>query len=442
MDLKTSKTKERWKAKIEKALVTSDFLNGGKLNPKQQKSFQDLLRGVSDMTKHADIRFTDQINGVVDRQHLGRTVLVGASEYTTFVDVREPSFSKGTYALKKLVGGFDVSYETMIENIEKKNYKGHLTSMFMKKAASDIALVSVNGDTGSADPLLSQMNGFYKLSDYGIQYSNGGAEISRRSFLAGYRALPKEVRRKKSQLRWFMNSVLHSDWEEALGYRATAMGDTAVGGIAPAPSKIPILISDEMSDTISVGYTSATYGKHVGTVADSFVFVTGTNDAITVDITIDGAASGDQAFLVAAGTYTAPQLARTLNIACAAAGVAEVFHTDGEGHLVIRSTKTGLTQAVKVTAVANDIYGTIGFVANTYTGTAPSAAGTIDNGTFMWLTIPENFRIYIYSQIRSSYEYKARKDGWEFTMYYMMDPYLVDETAIVRVDDIRLKDYH
>ena len=172
MDIKTSKIKRRWKERVEKALVTSDFINGGQLNPKQQKRFEDRLRGVSDMTKHADIKFVDQMSGIIDRQHLGRPVLMGATEYTTFTEIKEPSYSKGSYALKKLVGGFDVSYEAMIENIEKKNYKSHLIDIFMGEAVSDISNVSVNGDTGSADPLLSQMNGFYKQSDYGIQYAN------------------------------------------------------------------------------------------------------------------------------------------------------------------------------------------------------------------------------------------------------------------------------
>ncbi len=442
MYIKTKKIHDRWKAKIEKALETSDFLNGGRLNAKQESKFQDFLRGVSDFTKYADIRFTDQLRGTVDRQHLGRHILSAASEYTTFTAIREPSFSDGAYSLNKLAGGFDLSYEILIENIEKKNYKTHLINIFMEKAASDIAYVAVNGDTNSSDTLLITMDGFYKKSENGTLYSNGSAEISRRTFLAGYRSLPKEVRRRKGELRWFMNSTLNSDWGEVLGDRATNLGDSAVQGRFNAPDAIPVLISDEMSDTISVGYTSATYGRHVATLTDPYSLVSGASDAITINVTIDGAASGNKALTVATDTYTAPQLANVLNVACVAASVAEVFTTDGEGHLVTRTTKTGSTQSVEIVAVANDMYTLVGFTATTYAGTDASASGTINNGTYMWLTYPANFRIYILNRIRSTYVYQPREDGWEFTMYYYMDPYLVDETAITRVDDIRMKDYY
>lgn len=440
MNIVGDKEKLKGMKRIEKALTQNDFLTGGLVNPDRKNAFERMMRGTNDMMNTADIEFTDTLSVKWDKQYLGRRVLEVGTEATTFTAYNEPDFGQGTTTLQKLSGGYEISYEALLQNIEKKDYQANLTRDFMEKAATDISDLAVNGDTASSTPFYAKIDGFYKLSDAGYIMDQKGNTINRNMFHAGFRALPKEVRRKKSQLRWYMNTLLETDWREQYGNRATVGGDASTRGVTISPDGIPFSTCDEIGDDISVGYTSATYGEQIGTVYDTFVLTSGVNDAITVDITIDGAASGDTALLAGTGVFTAPALAAALNAKCVLAGVAEVFSAR-DGKLVIRSTKTGSTQAVKVTAVAASMYTAVGFTAQTDTGTDASAAGTIDRGTYAWLTLPKNFKVYMKEDFRTYVKYVQEDDIYRFNTHFFMNVRLVDPTAIVRADNIRLLDY-
>jgi len=439
MQIKTNKTRDKLHAKVVKGLESNDFLNGGLAYADRKDEFETYVRGTSDLMKVADIEFTDTLRVNFDQEYLGRRVLQVGTEAATFTDTKKPDFGKSSLELKKFTGGYDISWETLVENIEKKDYQAHLTQIFMQKAATDLGDAAVNGDTTSGIPFYAQFDGWAKLANGGYIVDAAGNTISRNVFYNGFRELPKEVRKRKSQLRWFANTLLQTDWREVYGDRATLGGDSATRGSLISPDGIPIVTCDEFADDISVGYTSATYGKQIGTVQDSFV-IPSTNTAITIDVTIDGAASGDKALTVTAGTYTAPKLAAHLNTLCVAASVAEVF-TAYDGKLVIKTTKTGSTQSVKVTAVASSIYTIVGFTAQTDSGTDPSGTGTIDNGTFSILTIPNNFKFYMKENFRTYYEYDIDTDEWKFRTHFHANARIKDTSALSKVINIRLKNY-
>lgn len=440
MHVKTDKAKEAGMRRIEKALTSSDFLNGGLANADRKNMFERYLRGTNDMMNLADIEFTDTLRVQYDQEYIGRRFLESGIEATTFTDIKEPDFNDGTITLKKFTGAYTISYESLIENIEKKEYQPRLTASYMQKAAYDMSDMAVNGDTGSSDTFYQKFNGFAKLADSAYVIDAEGNTISRNVFYQGFRALPKEVRRQKPNLRWFSNTLLQTDWREVYGDRATGQGDASTIGTTFSPDGIPLVTCDEMADSESVAYTSATYGEHIGTVYGPFVITASSNDAITLNQTIDGAASGNTALTATAGTYTAPELAAHLNAKAVAGGLTACFAAR-DGKLVVRTTKSGTTQSIEVVAVANSMYTTVGFTAATYSGAAASSSGTINRGTYALLTLPENFKIYIKEDFRTYWEYVPRSDEYEFTTHFFMNVRLKDYTACVKVDNIRLLDY-
>jgi len=440
MHIDTDRVKESGRRRIEKALTASDFLNGGLANADRKNAFERYLRGTNDMMSLADIEFTQTKRVQYDKEFIGRRFLESGTEATTFTDIKEPDYNDGTITLQKFTGAYTISYEALVENIEKKEYQPRLTASYMEKAAYDMSDMAVNGDTGSADTFYQKFNGFGVLADSSYVIDTEGANISRNLFYQGFRALPKEVRRKKSQLRWFGNTLLQTDWREVYGDRATMQGDASTLGQTFSPDGIQLLTCDEIPDTETVPFTSAKYGEHIGTVYGPFVIATGSNDAITVDQTIDGAASGNTALVATAGTYTAPELAAHLNGLAVTAGL-EAFCAAKDGKLVARTTKTGATQTIEIVAVANSMYTTVGFTAAAYAGAAASAAGEVDRGTYALLTMPENFKIYILEDFRTYWEYVPRDDTYEFTTHFFMNVRLKDYTACVKLDKIRLLDY-
>lgn len=440
MNIKTDKQKITLKAKIEKALTSSDFLNGGLHDADRTNKFETYIRGTSDMMALADIEFLSTLRANFDQEYLGRKVLrAGVAEATTFSDVTEPEYGKSSLTLKKFTGGYDVSWETMVENIEKKDYQAKLTAIFMEKCAKDLGDIAVNSDTASGTPVLNQFDGWAKLANGGYIVDAGGNTISRNVFYNGYRELPVEVAKRRSDLRWYANTLLQTDWREVYGDRATMGGDSATMGSMISPDGIRIATCDEFARDLSVGYTSATYGKQMGSLQDAFVLTTITN-AITITTIIDGGAPNTDTLTMTAGTYTAPELANALNVASVAVANAAVFGAY-DGKLYVQTTKSGAGQSVEVVAVAHDMYTVVGFAPGTASGVAASAAGTINNGTFAILSIPNNFKFYMHDQFRSSYEFVNRDDAYQFTTQMYGNCRIKDTSALTKVTNIRLMNY-
>lgn len=425
--------------RIQKALETSDFLNGGRLNPMQEKKYQQYIRTTTDFMANADIRFTDRLQGKIDKLYMKDRVLEAASEATTFTNVVEPSFGKEDYNLVKFRGGFEVSYEFMLENIETDGIKSTLMDLFLKQAASDLSDVMVNGDTSSGDPFYAALDGFRVQSGNGNIFDAEGSEIKRPLFYAAYRTMPAQYRRRKNDMRWYMNNVLKLDWEETLGYRADSLGVNAFAGRVEAPAGISILTCDEIPSDLSVATAAATPAMATGTVSDPFT-IAATNNALTIAITIDGVVGADRALTLTAGVYTAQTMAAAFNAQLLALGEPEIFGTDGWGHIVIKTKKAGATQAWETKVVANSIYTTIGITAALRTGSA-AGANTITEGTYLWLTRPDNFRVYVHNQFRSYWKYVEESDTYKFIIYQFAEPILMNEAGIVTVTNVKLKDY-
>jgi len=427
-------------ARVNKSLETASFLNGGRLDPRQEKTYQEFIRGTNDMMGAVDLQFIDRLRGKIDKMYFGQNVLAAGTENTTFGDLVDPMFKDDEYSLVKLTGGFNISYEAMVENIEQDNFKSHLFNSFLKKAASNLSWVIVNGDTLSADILLSAMDGLYKLSDRGHIFDAGGAEISRAVFHSAFRTMPVEFRRDKRALRFFANSVLQNDYQEVLGNRATGYGDVnAQGGMLSAAIGVPFLTCDEIQDNYAVGYGAATRAEVIGTTQGPFTITAGSNDAAEFDID-NTEAGAPTAITIPAGTYTANELAAAINVLLAAIPQPEACSTDGHGRIRLSSPTTGAASEVEVQAVANDCYTTLGLTAAVTPGAA-AGANSINYGTYMFLTDPMNFRVYVNSQFRTSWEYKPREDRWEFTVQQYAIPIILEPMALVRAEGIKLSDY-
>jgi hypothetical protein len=432
--------KQNQVTRVNKALTTVSFLNGGRLDPSQEKTYQEEIRGTNDMMSAVDLRFTDRMRGKIDKMFFGSNVLRKGAEDTNFVNLVDPKFKDDEYSLAKLTGAFNISYESMIENIESDNFKSHLINSFLEKAARDVSWVAVNGDTGSADLLLSAMNGFRILSNNAHIYDAAGAEISRGVFHSSFRTMPVEFRRDKSSLRFFANSILQNDYQEVLGNRATGYGDvTAQGGNLAKAIGVPFLTCDEIRDDYAVAYGAATRAEVVGTTQGPFTIVTGSNDAAEFDI--DNTEGGaPTAITIPSGVYTANELAYVINVLLTAIPQPAGMSTDGNGRMKLSSLTTGGASEVEVQAVANDCYTTLGLTVAVTPGAA-AGANSINYGTYMWLTDPKNFRVYVLSQFRTDWDYVGRSDRWEFTMQHYAIPVIVEPMGLVRTDNIKLSDY-
>lgn len=424
--------------RIKTAITTADYLNGGELNPEQEKTFDKFIRGSSDLLANAEIKYVNQSKGNIPRLFIGETISEAATEATDSSNTSKPIFGELNYETKKIRTAADVSTEFLVNNIEGDNFRETLMSTFGMAFGNDLSKLAVRGDTTSSDALYVSNDGFYKLSNSCHIIDVEGAEISSSIYHAAYKRLPNEYRMNKSALRWMMNGSIEVDWLEVLGARATAGGDAAVAGAAIRPLGIPILTINEIQDDLDVDYTSATKGTHKGTLGGPFVVTAATNDAFKIQVTTGGVAGAATTITITAGVYEATQLAAFLNDAMATAGEPEVFDTDGNGHLRVTAVTSGTTSNVDIQAVAHSIFATVGMTAATYAGAA-AGSNTVPMGSYLWLTDPKNFVVVIRKGPRISFEYKPRTDKWEYTMYNEADFLIRRPGACVRIDNLKVK---
>lgn len=428
----------RSKSKSErlKALSSSQLETGGKLLPEQRDKFETFVRGSSDIMEHADINMVDSPEGQIDSIYISSSVTKAYTEGTTATETATPILGKDSYETVELYGAIDINHRTLTRNIMRDDFADHVVNMVLEAMGYDIAYAVVNGDTGSADPLLAAFDGLQKMTDSAHVLSAGGSEASMDLFSGALAAFPdKKKRFLRKKLNWMGHSRLWADWDDTLYSRISNLGDSAFGGNAPTPYGIPRLVVDEFSTTESVAYTSALAANHECTIAGPFTFTTSANQ-----ISLNINASGATVHTIPAGTYRAVEFAYALNTLLVAAGDPEIVSVTPEGKIRFETPTTGAGTSIVIAAPANDLLGLIGATAGTYTGAA-AGSNTKNIGTYMLLTDPKNLWVGVLDELRIFWDWVARKNRWELTVYTELVPFLRDPDAVVKVKDIKLKEY-
>ena len=175
--------------------------------------------------------------------------------------------------------------------------------------------------------------------------------------------------------------------------------------------------------------------RNTATVAGAYTLTSTSN---TIKIDIDNA--GANALTITAGTYRAVELAAAINAALVALAEPAVCTVDPTGHLVFTSPTTGAASEIDIQANANNMYTVVGLTVAAVAGAA-AGTNTVPQGTYMWLTAPRNFWVGLLGNLRIYWEYVARSDLWELTIYSESIAHLRDPDACIRVDDITLPTY-
>jgi hypothetical protein len=330
----------------------------------------------------------------------------------------------------------DVTNDFLKKNIEREGFADTIINMVIEQMGSDMGYLVVNGDTLSADALLSALNGIYKLTNSAHLLSADGSEIDLESFAAAYHQFPDYKRRKlEKSLSWICHPRLWADWAFTLSTRLSPMGDTAYAGATVNPLGIPVLKCGEIKTDLSVDYTSATAGTVKGTISGPFLITTAAHD-----LTIDIDAAGAHACALTPGLYRPTAMAAAINTILVAGGHPAVASVDTAGRLVFTSPTTGAASDITIADGAHPVLATLGMTAGANPG-AVAGANHVPFGTYMWLTDPKNFWVGIFDKLRIYWEFKPRYDKWELTIYSELAVALRDPDAVIRVDDLKLKSY-
>jgi HK97 family phage major capsid protein len=261
---------------IDTTTVGAD--NGGLLKPEQSNRFIDYMFDATILTRAARTIRMRADTTEIDKVGVGERLMVLATEGSAAGQTdRGATFTKVSLTTKKLRLDWELSSESLEDNIEGADLEDHIARLMATQAGNDVEDLAINGDTAlSSNNLLKAFNGFRKLAlNGGNVVDAGGATITKAVFNNALKNMPRKYKQRRNQLRFFTGSNLVQDYL----YNLTTVGSTpediassilrgnpaapdgAPGGVIPFAFGIPVVEVPLIDETRAGDYSGAT-GQH------------------------------------------------------------------------------------------------------------------------------------------------------------------------------------
>ena len=257
--------------------VASENGNGGLLNPEQSARFLDYMFDATVIGKVARTVRMKADTTEIDRIGIGERLMTVASEADNTASNAAVTFSKISLTTKKLRLDWELSTESLEDNIEGADLEDHIARLMATQAGNDIEDVLLNG-TGSGSGLMSAFQGVVSKSKaYGHVVDAAGAGVSRAVFNSALKALPRKYKQRRNDLRFLSGSNLIQDYLYSTSNSTNfanpqdiassiIRGDSAqlggpAGFVAPFAFGIPIVEVPLLPEAQTGTYTGAS-GQH------------------------------------------------------------------------------------------------------------------------------------------------------------------------------------
>ena len=253
--------------------------NGGLLNPEQSARFLDYIFDATVIGKVARTVRMRADTTEIDRMSVGEKLMKLATEADDTAANNAVTFSKISLTTKKLRMDWELSTESLEDNIEGADLEDHIARLMATQAGNDIEDVVLNGDTAlTSDNLYKSFNGVVKKAKTsGRVVDAAGAAVSRAVFNSALKAMPRKYKQRRGDLRFLAGSNLIQDFlfANSIGTNNTIPQDIAssvirgatpalggpAGYVAPFAFGIPIIEVPLLNETQTGDYSAAT-GSH------------------------------------------------------------------------------------------------------------------------------------------------------------------------------------
>lgn len=224
---------------LEKVIRTSEIGahgTGGLLAPVQAKRFIDYMW---DATVLGPQVRTIRLNGneeEIQRIGVGERLMRAATEAVDDGINVGVAFTKISITTKKMRLDWELSTDSLEDNIEGEALEDHIARLMSAQAGQDLEDVAINGDTRmTRDPLLKVFNGWRRLArDGGHVVDAGGSVLDRTVFNNALKAMPRKYMQRRNGLKFFTGANLMQDYlyslttQSADGYPVTSQGSNIV----------------------------------------------------------------------------------------------------------------------------------------------------------------------------------------------------------------------
>ncbi len=200
---------------IEKVIRTNEVASGGGglLSPEQTNKFIDYMWDETVLGKQVRKVPMRANEAEIDKINVGQRIVRLATEAVDDGVNAGATFSKISLTTKKLRLDWELSTESLEDNIEGGNLEEHIARLMATQAGNDIEDLAINGDTTSADPLLKAFDGYSKLLEAGAHVvdANGGY-FSRATLNRALKTMPRKFLQRRGELKFFAGSGVVGDY--------------------------------------------------------------------------------------------------------------------------------------------------------------------------------------------------------------------------------------
>lgn len=267
---------------LEKVIQTSvvGAGGGGLLNEEQSNRFIDYMWDATSLRQTARTERMRSDTKEIDKVGVGEKLVRLATEATDTGVNAAAVFTKISLTTKKLRLDWELSTESLEDNIEGQGLEDHVAQLMATQAGNDIEDLCINGDDSlTSDPLYKAFDGWRVLSLAGANVvSHAGATINRAGFNKAIKALPRKYKARRPQLRFYAGSNVIQDYLYSLSNGLNVDGGTpeaiasgiiqsgpavqgASGGSYPYAFGIPVVEVALFKEDVAGSYSGAS-GQH------------------------------------------------------------------------------------------------------------------------------------------------------------------------------------
>jgi len=187
---------------------------GGLLNPEQSARFLDYMFDATVVGKLARTVRMRADTTEIDRIGVGEKLMKLAAEAENTGTNSAVQFSKISLTTKKLRLDWELSTESLEDNIEGADLEDHIARLMATQAGNDLEDVVLNGDiTLTGDNLYKAFDGIVKIAKAnGHVVDADGDPVSRAVFNNALKAMPRKYKQRRPDLRFLSGSNLIQDY--------------------------------------------------------------------------------------------------------------------------------------------------------------------------------------------------------------------------------------
>lgn len=237
---------------IETSVVTS-----GLLQPYQAKKFLQQTFDATPLMKAIRHVTRTEKSGEIDKIGIGKRMLRSKVENKDDGYRAQPTFGVLKYQTVPVRLPWEITEETLRENIEGEGFETTVTNLMTQQIGVDSEDLLINGDTAtdSGDPdydFLKLNDGIKKLITNGghVVDATGSDDMEMEMFYKAVASVPNRFNNGK--LRWLMSPTRAQQWELFLLNKVINNGGVVPEALYKSPVAIPSMQVPNLSDDVII----------------------------------------------------------------------------------------------------------------------------------------------------------------------------------------------